>query len=60
MQDPPLHIVSFTSDGLLVSAGVESNCVKVWPTISDKSVISQPLKVFRVIEKENEEGSIYR
>ncbi len=53
--------MSFTNEGLLVTAGVESNRVKIWPSISDKSVISKPLKVFNIHEdKTDDKGCICR
>lgn len=60
LENPPLHLVSFTPDGHLVTAGVESNDVKIWPSINPDSVISQPLTIYHPKEEKDEAGTIFR
>ena len=51
LQNPPLHLVQFTSEGQIVSAGVESNVVKVWPRLTqESSIYVKPLHSITVHE----------
>lgn len=43
LENPPLHLVTFGSQGRLATAAVEGNTVKLWPPVSSKSnIVSIP------------------
>ena len=59
LQDPPLHLVSYTPHGDLISASVEGNVVKIWPSVLPED-ISQPKAYLTLKKSEGDVGSIYR
>lgn len=61
LHDPPLHLVQFGPKGRMVTASVESNVVKLWPTLSQNTGhITFTENTVYVGEDRNSVGSIYR
>lgn len=61
LHDPPLHLVRFGPKGRMVSASVESNTVKLWPSLAQNTTghvtsVESSLKV----GEDRSFGTIYR
>lgn len=62
-QNPPLHLVAFGPKGRLVTAAVESNIVKLWPSVTPhSSIVTTPESSITVSHEQSvtEEGCVYR
>jgi len=62
LQNPPLHLVAFGPKGRLVTAAVESNIVKLWPSVTPhSSIVTTPESSITVSHEQSvtEEGCVY-
>ncbi len=61
LEDPPLHLAQFGPTGKVVTASVESNVLKLWPSMSSTSSPHvQPEARIQVQDDSNSTGCIYR
>ena len=59
--DPPLHLARFGPKGCLVTASVENNVVKLWPSVSQTSShMMYPERTIYAREDRNGNGYVYR
>lgn len=61
LENPPLHFAQYGPTGSLVTANVESNVVKVWPSVVQTSgVVTVPEKRICVGQELDDSGCVYR
>ena len=61
LEDPPLHLVRFGPKGQVATASVESNILKLWPSVAQTSSPNmQPENRIQVQENKDTTGYIYR
>ena len=60
LHDPPLHLVRFGPKGRVVSASVESNTVKLWPSLAQNTGHRAFVESCLKVGEEKSFGTIYR
>ena len=61
LENPPLHLAQYGPTGCLVTANVESNVVKVWPSVLQTAgVVTVPEHRICVGKELDESGCVYR
>lgn len=61
LENPPLHFAQFGPTGSLVTANVESNVIKIWPSVVQASnVVTIPEKRISVGQELDDSGCVYR
>lgn len=60
LHDPPLHLVRFGPKGRMVSASVESNTVKLWPSLAQNTGHMTSVESSMKVGKDKTFGAIYR